>query len=159
MRATTTDTTFLESGLAAGTYTYSVAAFDAAGNASGQSTNVSATIAAPEALTFLTPARLPDATRGQPYLGSIVCSDPPGPSSFRFKVVSGRLPAGTRFVENTLPNRPEARVVGSPTTVGTSSFTVRVTDATGATATRTFSISVVAAAALSNCTGVQPPAS
>ena len=142
VRGTTNDTTFLESGLAAGTYAYSVAAFDAAGNRSAESATTSVTVAAAETLAFITPSVLPDATLGQSYLGYIVVSDPPGPSTFRLKVVSGRLPPGTRFVENTLPSRPEARITGVPTARGTSSFTVEVRDGTGAVARRTFSLSV-----------------
>ena len=154
VRGTTTDTGFLDSNLAAGTYTYTVAAFDGAGNTSGQSNSVSATVGTPEPLAFITPSRLPNATVGQAYLGYIVASDPPGPSTFRFKLVSGKVPAGTRFVENNLPTRPEARVVGTPTAVGTSTFTVQVTDGTGATARRTFSIAVLAAPALAIASGV-----
>lgn len=142
VRGTTNDTTFLESGLAAGTHTYSVAAFDAAANVSAESATTSATVAAAESLGFITPSVLPDATLGQSYLGYIVVSDPPGPSTFRFKVVSGKVPPGTRFVENTLPSRPEARVTGVPTARGTSSFTVEVRDGTGAVARRTFSLTV-----------------
>ena len=140
---TTNDTTFTDSGLAAGTYTYTVAAFDAAGNTSAASNAASATIAAPEGLVFLTAAEMPDAIVGQDYLGYIVCSDPPGPSTFKFKLVSGKVPDGTRFVKNTLENRPEARVIGTPTSTGTYSFTVEVQDNTGATARRTFSIRVL----------------
>ena len=151
---TTTGTTFLDSGLATGTYTYTVAAFDGAGNTSGQSNSVSATVGSPEPLAFITPSRLPDATVGQPYLAYIVASDPPGPSTFRFKLVSGTVPAGTSFVGNTLPARPEARVVGTPTAVGTSTFTVEVRDGAGATARRSFSISVLAAPALAIAGGV-----
>ena len=143
-RGTTNDTTFSDTGLAAGTYTYTVAAFDAAGNTSLQSAAASATVTAAEALAFLTPSQLPDAVLGQPYLGYLVASDPPGPSTFRFKVVAGRVPAGTQFVENTLPSRPEARVVGTPTAVGTSTFTVEVRDNTGAVARRSFSLRVLA---------------
>ena len=142
VRGTTNDTTFLESGLAAGTHTYSVAAFDGAGNVSAESATTSATVAAAEALAFITPTVLPDATLGQSYLGYIVASDPPGPSTFRFKVISGKVPPGTRFVENTLPTRPEARVTGVPTARGTFSFTVEVSDGTGAVARRTFSLTV-----------------
>ena len=142
VRGTTNDTTFLESGLAAGTHTYSVAAFDGAGNVSAESATTSATVAAAETLGFITPSVLPDATLGQSYLGYIVASDPPGPSTFQFKVVSGKVPPGTRFVENTLANRPEARVTGVPTARGTSSFTVEVRDGTGAVARRTFSLTV-----------------
>ncbi len=154
VRGTTTDTTFIDSGLAAGTYSYTVAAFDAAGNTSGQSNIASATVAAPGPLTFITPARLPDAIVGQAYLAYIVVSDPPGPSTFRFRLLSGSVPTGTSFVGNTLPARPEARVVGTPTAVGTSTFTVEVRDGTGATARRTFSISVLAAPALAIAGGV-----
>ena len=143
VRGTTTDTTFQDLGLAAGTYSYTVAAFDAAGNTSVASASVAATVAAPEALGFITPARLPDAAVGQAYLGYIVSTDPPGVSNFRFKLVAGRVPAGTSFSGNTLPNRPEARVTGTPTTVGTSTFTIEVTDGTGASARRTFTIAVL----------------
>ncbi|WP_411284127.1 putative Ig domain-containing protein [Lapillicoccus sp.] len=151
---TTIDTTFLNSGLAPGTYTYTVMAFDGAGNISAASSGVSATVAAPAPLGFVTPSRLPDATVGQAYLGYIVSSDPPGPSTFRFKLVSGKVPAATSFVGNSLPNRPEARVVGTPTAVGTSTFTVEVSDGAGATARRTFTISVLAAPALAIAGGV-----
>lgn len=154
VRGTTNDTTYQETGLAAGTYTYSVAAFDAAGNVSGASPAVSATVDAAESLTFLTAARLPDATVGQPYLASIAASDPPGPSTFKFTLISGKIPAGTRLVKNTLPTRPEVRILGNPTMVGTSTFTVRVTDGTGATARRTFTVSVLAAPALAIAGGV-----
>ena len=71
-----------------------------------------------------------------------MADDPPGPSTFSFKIVSGKVPPGLSFEKNTLPARPEARVVGTPTTVGTSSFTVEVKDNTGATARRTFTITV-----------------
>lgn len=140
---TTNDTTFLDLGLAAGTYTYSVVAFDAAGNTSAASNSTSATVASAAPLSFITPSQMPDATVGQAYLGYIVSSDPPGPSTFKFKLVSGSVPSGTSFVKNTLPNRPEARVVGTPTRAGTFSFTVEVQDNTGATARRTFSIRVI----------------
>ena len=141
--STSNDTTFLDLGLVAGTYIYAVAAFDAAGNISAPSTSVSATVAPPEVLSFLTPSRLPDAVRGQAYLAYIVASDPPGPSTFRFRLVSGRVPAGTRFEGNTLPNRPEVRITGTPSTAGTSTFTVEVSDGTGAVVRRTFTITVV----------------
>ena len=154
VRGTTTDTTFQDLGLAAGTYTYTVVAFDAAGNTSAASASVAATVSAPEALGFITPARLPDATVGQAYLGYIVSTDPPGVSTFRFKLVSGKVPPGTSFSGNTLPNRPEARVTGTPTTVGTSTFTVEVSDGTGATARRTFTIAVLAVPALAIPSGV-----
>lgn len=154
VRGTTTDTTFQDLGLAAGTYTYTVVAFDAAGNTSGASASVAAAVAAPETLGFITSARLPDATVGQAYLGYIVSTDPPGVSNFRFRLVSGKVPAGTSFSGNTLPNRPESRVTGTPTMVGTSTFTIEVTDGTGASARRTFTLAVLAVPALAIPSGV-----
>jgi hypothetical protein len=142
--STTNDTTYVDSGRTAGTYTYTVAAFDGAGNVSAAN-NISATVQPVEALTFLTPSRLPDAALGKAYLGYIVSSDPPGPSTFTFKLVSGKVPDGTRFSGNTLANRPEARVTGTPSRIGTFSFIVEVKDNTGATARRTFSITVLSA--------------
>lgn len=151
---TVTGTSFANSGLAAGTYSYTVIAFDGAGNTSTPSNSASGTVGAAEPLALITPSRLPDAVVGQAYLAYIVSSDPPGPSSFQFRLVAGRVPAGTSFVRNTLPARPEARVVGTPTAVGTSTFTVEVSDDTGATARRTYSVAVLAAPALAIAGGV-----
>jgi hypothetical protein len=139
----TTSAGHLDSGLAAGSYTYTVAALDAAGNTSAESTSVTAVIQADEGLYFITPAAMPDARVGEPYLGYIVSSDPAGPSTFKFKLVSGTVPDGTRFSGNTLENRPEARVAGTPTRSGTFAFTIEVRDNTGAKARRTFTINVL----------------
>ena len=155
VRTTTTtafDTTFLDTGLAAGTYTYTVAAFDAAGNTSAQSNSVSATIAGSAALSFLTPSQLPAAVIGEPYLGYIVADG--GVTSYSFKLVSGEVPEEMQFTGNTLPARPEARVTGTATTVGTSTFTVEVRDGSGASARRTFTIVVTAAPPLAIPAGV-----
>lgn len=141
--ATTTSASHVDSGLPTGTYTYTIAAFDAAGNTSAQSPSVSATVQAEEGLYFITPAQMPDARVGEAYLGYVVSSDPAGPSTFKFKLVSGTVPDGTRFSGNTLENRPEARVSGTPTRSGTFSFTVQVKDNTGAAARRTFTIRVL----------------
>ncbi len=154
VRTTTTafDTTFLDTGLAAGTYTYTVAAFDAAGNTSAQSNSVSATVVGSAGLSFLTPSQLPAAVLGEAYLGYIVADG--GVTSYSFKLVSGRVPAGMQFTGNTLPARPDARVTGTPTTVGTSTFTVEVRDGSGASARRTFTIVVTAAPPLAIPAGV-----
>ncbi len=155
VRTTTTtafDTTFLDTGLAAGTYTYTVAAFDAAGNTSAQSNSASATVAGSAALSFLTPSQLPGAVVGEAYLGYIVADR--GVTSYSFKLVSGKVPQGMQFTGNTLPTRPEARVTGTSTTVGTSTFTVEVKDGSGATARRTFTIAVTAAPPLAIPAGV-----
>ena len=61
-------------------------------------------------------------------------------------MVAGRVPPGTKFVKNNLPARPESRVIGTPTSPGTYSFTVEASDNTGAKARRTFTATVLAAA-------------
>ncbi len=142
-RITVNSDQFNDSGLAPGSYTYSVVAFDAAGNTSTSSASTTATVSAPEGLAFITPPQLPDARVGDPYLAYIVSTDPPGPSTFRFRLVSGSIPNGTQLLKNTLENRPEARVSGTPTRAGTYSFTVEVRDNTGTTARRTFTIRVL----------------
>lgn len=53
---------------------------------------------------------------------------------YTWTLVSGELPPGLK-----LPESP-GRIAGTPTTAGTFTFTVRVTDSRGALAERTFSI-------------------
>lgn len=63
-----------------------------------------------------------------------------------FEVVAGQLPAGLQLLDQndgSSPNKAvNASIVGTPTTVGTSSFTVRATDANGLQGTRSYSITV-----------------
>jgi hypothetical protein len=57
----------------------------------------------------------------------------------RFKVVDGRIPPGTTlFTQGT----SSGGITGEPTTEGTFAFTIQVRDATGATDTESFSITI-----------------
>lgn len=54
---------------------------------------------------------------------------------------AGQLPPGMSLVQDN-PDGPLVRVTGTPTTAGTFTFTLRLTDAQGTTVTRTFSVTV-----------------
>jgi hypothetical protein len=99
------------------TYAYSIRAQRGAWRGSA-TTFTGTTTAAVEALSVSTPS-LPDATLGVPYTHSLVASG--GTSPYTWSLLSGTLPTGL--------NLSSAGVVsGTPTTTGTASFTVRVTD-------------------------------
>lgn len=63
-----------------------------------------------------------------------------GVSPYTFAVVSGSLPAGLSL------NTSTGVISGTPTTAGTSSFTIKATDTNGSTGTTNFSITVAAPA-------------
>lgn len=64
----------------------------------------------------------------------------------RFEIIAGALPAGLRLVDPNAGSTPSksisASVVGTPTTVQTSTFTIRITDVNGLTAQRTYTIQI-----------------
>jgi len=72
-------------------------------------------------------------TVGSAYAANLFADG--GVQPYRWVVVTGQLPPG--IVLNS-----SGRVSGTPTTVGTFTFTVRVTDNAGAQASREFSITV-----------------
>jgi Putative Ig domain len=59
-----------------------------------------------------------------------------GVPEYTWTLVSGELPPGLELAES------PGRITGTPTTAGTFTFTVRVTDSRGAFAERTFSITI-----------------
>ena len=77
---------------------------------------------------------LPQATQGSAYVASLEATG--GPSPYTWAVTSGSLPAG-------LTLDPATGVIsGTPTTAGTSTFQITATDADGATATKSFTLTV-----------------
>lgn len=90
------------------------------------------TSAAPLILTTTTGA-LPPATVGAAYSKTLTAGG--GVAPYTWAVASGTLPSGLTLSSAT------GVISGTPTVDGSTSFVVRVTDATSATATRTFSIS------------------
>lgn len=81
----------------------------------------------------VTTSSLPEAAVAKPYATTLTRSG--GRSPFTWRVSSGRLPAGLKLSRR-------GRIAGVPTTQGTRTFTVRVTDARKRAATKRLSIVV-----------------
>jgi hypothetical protein len=87
------------------------------------------------AVLQITSVSLPQGTIGDAYNTTIQISG--GVAAFTASIVSGSLPPGLSLGAST------RALTGAPTTTGAYSFTVRVTDSTGATANRSFTVDVV----------------
>ncbi len=125
-----------------GTFSFTVKATDAASQTAtkGLSISVAAapTVPVPPSITT---SSLPSGTVSTAYSATISASG--GTTPYSFSVASGTLPAGVSLTAN-------GGLAGTPSQSGTSSFTVKVTDAASQTATKALSISVAAAATVSN---------
>jgi len=115
----------------AGVYTFTIQAKDTQGNVG--SSNCSITVA-PAPLTLTCPAGTAQA--GVAYSSQAVATG--GVTPYTFSVSAGVLPPGLTL------NASTGAVTGTPTTAGSYSFTLKVTDSTGASKTANCSISVVA---------------
>jgi hypothetical protein len=112
-----------------GTSTFSVQVKDANNTTSTKTLSIS--IYAP--LTIGT-STLPAATRGVAYSQTLTATG--GKTPYAWSISSGNLPAGLTL------NSSTGVISGTPTTKGTSSFTVKVTDANAIAATKSLSITV-----------------
>ena len=121
---------------AAGSYTFTVEVTDAGGLTATES--VSMTIIAGPSLNFPTP---PYGETGSVYSDTLAVSGGTGP--YIWSVSAGSLPAGITLGSAT------GTLAGTPTAVGTSHFTVQVTDADGQSATEATSLAIIAGPALS----------
>jgi hypothetical protein len=81
----------------------------------------------------ITTTSLPSGTIGNSYLQTLMASG--GTSPYVWSVVSGALPTGITV-------SPAGVISGTPTTIGTSNFTVQVSDGASAKATQTFTIAI-----------------
>jgi large repetitive protein len=125
----------------AGTSNFTVRVTDAA----GATTSQALTIVIAPALSITT-SLVPGGTTGTPYSATLVRTG--GNAPFTWAISVGSLPDGLTLSSAT------GVIGGTPTTVGTFNFTVRVTDAAGATSTR--ALSTVVATALSITTTALP---
>ena len=117
---------------AAGTASFTVKAADAG---SGSATKaLSINIAASP--VSITTSSLPNGQVGAAYSQTLQASG--GTGSFTWSISSGSLPAGLNLSAS-------GQIAGTPTTSGTSNFTVKATDTASGSATRALSISVAAA--------------
>jgi Putative Ig domain len=83
---------------------------------------------------------LPNGNVGTAYSGSLFSRGAEGDKPVEYRVVSGRLPAGLSMTRSF--GVASALITGTPTTVGTSSFTVEARDGSGQTARKSFSITI-----------------
>ncbi len=123
--------------LTAGTTNFTVRLTDSGGASVTKPLSIVA--ANPAALSVVTPS-LPDGLAGAAY--SATLSAVSGSGSYTWSLASGALPAG-------LSLSSAGVISGTPSASGSSTFTVRVTDASSATATRTFTLSVSGSLAIS----------
>ncbi|MFF7110596.1 putative Ig domain-containing protein [Pseudomonas sichuanensis] len=108
-----------------------------AGGTSSPST-VSITVTAPTlAITPATPG-LADATQGSAYSASLAVSG--GTAPYSYSVSAGSLPAGLTLDTGT------GVISGTPTALATSNFTITVSDALGASGSRSYNLQVLAQA-------------
>ena len=110
---------------------------------SGQQATTTVTITVSPPLGITVTAELP----WSPVVGSfsnLWINGSGGVLPYTWARVAGGLPSGMSLVQDN-PDGPLVRVTGTPTTAGSYSFTLRVTDANGASTTQVFTVSVSAA--------------
>jgi hypothetical protein len=95
----------------------------------------------------VTTTSLPVAILGVPYSAVVTAGGSTGP--FIWVLESGKLPAGLSLSSSTTDS---VIISGTPTTLGTSNFTLQVTDSTGAVASQALSITINPAPPLSVAT-------
>lgn len=111
-----------------GSFTVTITATDSAGCQGSRL--YSALVNCP--VILVAPATLPDGIVGVPY-GPVAITASGGTAPYVFTVVSGTLPAG-------LTLSPAGSLSGTPTAAGSSTFTVRATDAVGCFGERLYTL-------------------
>jgi len=83
---------------------------------------------------------LPNGNVGAAYGGSLFSRGAVGDKPVEYRIVSGRLPAGLSMTRSF--GVASTLITGTPTTIGTSTFTVEARDESGQTARKTFTITI-----------------
>jgi Putative Ig domain/Fibronectin type III domain len=117
----------------AGTSNFTVQATDS-GNPARTDTQSLSIVVAPATTLTITTVSLPEGSVGIAYTATLAVSG--GVAPYTWALVSGGLPPGVNLAAGT------GALAGTPTKQGRYTFTVRVTDALGAQASKTFSIRV-----------------
>ena len=112
-----------------GTYSFTVRATDHAAT----TTTKALSLTINSATLTITTAWLPDSIVGASYSQPLTASG--GTAPYAWSLASGQIPPGLTLLDNGV-------VQGTPTNGGTFSFTVRVTDAGSATATKLFTVGI-----------------
>lgn len=118
---------------APGTYTFSVHVTPFGAGAPSANGTYSITVAPPPPLTITFPATCCNSgTVGSAYLQNFFSSG--GTAPFAWTMATGRLPSGVTLTGNHLS--------GTPTTAGTSTFTIKITDSAGGQATEAGTVTI-----------------
>ncbi|MBL8211826.1 MAG: putative Ig domain-containing protein [Bryobacterales bacterium] len=117
---------------AAGVTTFTAQVNDSVGNQATRQFSL-AVAATPVSITTSSP--LTDAVTGIPYIAEIRATGGAPGATYQFSIPIGNLPNGLNL-------QSSGTLSGTPTSVGTSNFTVQVNDGFGGTAARPFSLSV-----------------
>ena len=134
-----TATTQAVTGLTAGTaYTFTVTATNAAGNGPASGASATVTPNSAPALTFT--GTLPGGQVAVPYSTTLTATG--GTTPLTWSISVGSLPAGLTLAGTT------GVLSGTPTAGGTFAFTVRIVDASGQAATRSATLVIAAAPAV-----------
>ena len=96
---------------------------------------------APAGITITTQSPLPNGNVGTDYTGYIEASGGQG-GPVRWSLVAGRVPDGMQFAGDSLRLTQTTAVLGRPTTVQTTTFTVQARDQAGNTTRKTFSLTI-----------------
>ena len=115
----------------AGTFPFTVRVQDTSGQQDTKALSVRVT---PTSLPQITTTSLPDGRIGQPYSSRVQATG--GIGALAWAVSAGTLPSGLTL------NPSTGVIAGTPNAVGTSSFTVRIQDAAGQSATKALSITI-----------------
>lgn len=128
----------------AGTASFTVQATDSSTPPQVVTANLSITIASNLKITTTS---LPNGVAGTPYSASVMASG--GTTPYTFTTISGNLPAGLSLATS-------GAITGTPTTAGTSSFTVQVKDTNSPPQTVTANLSITIGAGLTITTASLP---
>ena len=120
-----------------GAWSFTVSVTDSTLHVASQSFSLTATLGL---LTITSPAALPSAVAGAPYSQALAAMG--GAPPYTWQLTSGTWPAG-------LSMSSAGVIAGMPTVAGTYTFSAQVNDSASETAARSFSLTVVAAGALS----------
>ena len=116
----------------AGTFNFTAQVVDSTGTKAGTATANCSIVVSPPPLTLTCSANTGEV--GAPYSSSVVASG--GTPPYTFAVISGSLPPGLTL------NSSTGAITGTPSSEGTFSFTIQVTDSNGYTATASCTITI-----------------